>query len=150
MFKIYIAILSFLSMIYSDPHHKLNSTKSYYQNFGKWKIMNGFSSHIFKPKSYNRNSCKLRKKIIHRSNQREKRKIFWIHNLYSLNEMRMNRLITKREYERAKGFTLKKLRHRSNQKPHQVGNELKLLTLIHNSNGLNDNEFNRLKKNIMY
>ncbi|MBH50323.1 MAG: hypothetical protein CMG69_06215 [Candidatus Marinimicrobia bacterium] len=150
MIKIYIAILTFLSMIYSDPHHKSNSTKLYHQNFGKWKFMKGFSSSIFKPKSYHRHPCKLKKKIIYRSNYRGKRKNLWIHQLYSLNEMRMNRLITKREYERAKGFTLKKLRHRSTQKPHQVGNELKLLTFIHNSNGLNDNEFNRLKKNIMY
>ena len=150
MFKNYLAILIFLSIIYSNPYHKSYSTKLYHRNFEKWEFMKGFSSSIFKPKSYHRHSCKLKKKIIHKSNHRIKRKKIWIHQLYSLNEMRMNRLITNREYERAKGFTLKKLRHRSTQKPHQVANELKLLTFIYNSNGLNDNEFNRLKKNILY
>ena len=67
-----------------------------------------------------------------------------INQLYSLNEMRINGVITNIEYKRAKGNTIKKWNKRSSQKYDQTENALRLLTTIHETHGLNEHEYNRL------
>ena len=72
-----------------------------------------------------------------------------IHHLYSLNEMRINGLITKKEYKRAKGNTMKKWKSCSIRKSNQIGNVLQLLTTVHETDGLNEREFVRLKISLL-
>ena len=72
-----------------------------------------------------------------------------IHHLYSLNEMRVKGLITNKEYKRAKGNTMKKWNRCSIRKSNQIGNALQLLTTIHETEGLNVHEYNRLKISLL-
>ena len=72
-----------------------------------------------------------------------------VNQLYFLNEMKINEIITNKEYKRAKGKTIKKWNKRSFQKCDQTGNALKLLTTIHETYGINEHEYNRLKTSIL-
>jgi hypothetical protein len=72
-----------------------------------------------------------------------------INQLYSLNEMRINGLITKNEYKRAKVNTMKKWNRCSIRNLDQIGNALQLLTTILETDGLNEHKYNRLKISLL-
>ena len=84
-----------------------------------------------------------------RSFSPENRMISMINQLYSLNEMRINGLITKNEYKRAKVNTMKKWNRCSIRNFDQIGNALQLLTTILETDGLNEHEYNRLKISLL-
>ena len=149
MFKFNIALFIMITFLYGLPHPP-NTTLQWNQNiFGNWTKVKKVHPHKYKIKSNKPIHCRLINQKQRRSFSPENRMTSKINQLYSLNEMRINGIITKREYKRAKGNTMKKWNRCSIRKSDQIGNVLQLLTTIHETEGLNDHEYNRLKISLL-
>ena len=149
MFKYNIALFIMITFLYGLPHPP-SATLQWNPNiFGNWTKVKKVHPHKYKIKSNNPIHCRLINQKQRRSFSPENRMTSKINQLYSLNEMRINGIITKREYKRAKGNTMKKWKSCSIRKSNQSGNVLQLLTTIHETDGLNEREFVRLKKSFL-
>ena len=145
MFKFNIALFIMITFLYGLPHPP-NATLQWNPNiFGNWTKVKKVHPHKNKIKSNINIHCVLINQKQRRSFSPENRMISMINQLYSLNEMRINGIITKKEYKRAKANTMKIWNRCSFQKSDQMGNALQLLTTIYETDGLNEHEYNRLK-----
>ena len=145
MFKFNIALFIMITFLYGLPHPP-NATLQWNPNiFGNWTKVKKVHQHKYKIKSNKNIHCVLINQKQRWSFSPENRMISMINQLYSLNEMRINGLITKKEYKRAKANTMEKWNRCSFQKSDQMGNALQLLTTIYETDGLNEHEYNRLK-----
>ena len=143
MFKFNIALFIMITFLYGLPHPP-SATLQWNPNiFGNWTKVKKVHPHKYKIKS--KYSLWIKNQKQRRSFSPENRMISMINQLYSLNEMRTNGLITKKEYKRAKANTMKKWNRCSFQKSDQMGNALQLLTTIYETDGLNEHEYNRWK-----
>ena len=149
MFKFNISLFIMITFLYGLPHPP-NTTLQWNPNiFGKWPKVKKVHTHKYKIKSNKNIHCVLINQKQRRSFSPENRMISMINQLYSLNEMRINGLITKNEYKRAKVNTMKKWNRCSIQYFDQIRNALQLLTTILETDGLNDHEYNRLKISLL-
>ena len=149
MFKFNIALFIMITFLYGLPHPP-SATLQWNPNiFGNWTKVKKVHQHKYKIKSNKNIHCGLKIQKQRRSLTPENRMISMINQLYSLNEMRINGLITKNEYKRAKVNTMKKWNRCSIRKSNQIGNALQLLTTIHETEGLNVHEYNRLKISLL-
>ena len=147
MFKFNITLFIMITFLYGLPH-PTNETLQWNPNIlGNWTKVKKVHLHKYKIKSNKNINCVLIKQK--RSSFSENRMISMINKLYSLNEMRVNGHITKREYKRAKGDLIKNWNRCSIRKSYQIGNALQLLTTMHKTDGLNEHEYNRLKKSFL-
>ena len=147
MFKFNIALFIMITFLYGLPHPP-NATLQWNPNiFGNWTKVKKVHPHKYKIKS--KYSLWIKNQKQRRSFSPENRMISMINQLYSLNEMRTNGIITKKEYKRAKANTMKKWNRCSFQKSDQMGNALQLLTTIYETDGLNEHEYNRLKISLL-
>tara|TARA_Y100000031_G_C8168467_1_gene360540 strand:+ start:593 stop:1045 length:453 start_codon:yes stop_codon:yes gene_type:complete len=149
MFKFSITLFTILTLIRGIPNPP-RTTLQWNQNiFGNWTKVNKVEKHSLNLISDKTIHCGLKNQKQKRFIQPTHRMKSMIQHLYSLNEMRINGLITNREYNRAKSHTLKKWNRCSTQKTNHVGNSVHLLTAIHKNNGLNEREYIRLKKSLL-
>ena len=147
MFKFNIALFIMITFIYGLPHPPNNILQWNPNIFGKWPKVKKVHPHKYKIKS--KYSLWIKNQKQRQSFSPENRMISMINQLYSLNEMRINGIITKKEYKRAKANTMKKWNRCSFQKSDQMGNALQLLTTIYETDGLNEHEYNRLKISLL-
>ena len=149
MLKFNITLFIMITFLYGLSHPQ-NTTLKWNQNiFGNWTKVKRGPPNKCKIMSIKPIHCKLINQNQSRTFSPKTRIISMINQLYSLNEMRINGDITNIEYKRAKGNTIKKWNRRSSQKYDQTENALRLLTTIHETHGLNEHEYNRLKFSIL-
>ena len=107
MFKFNIALFIMITFLYSLPHPP-SATLQWNPNiFGNWTKVKKVHPHKYKIKSNKPIHCRLINQKQRRSFSQENRMISMINQLYSINEMRINGLITKKEYKRAKANTMR-------------------------------------------
>ena len=145
MFKFNITLFIMITFLYGLSHPPNPKLQWNPNIFGYSKKIKKSHKHKYKIKSNQNIHCVLIKQKRKRSSFSENRMISMINKLYSLNEMRVNGHITKREYKRAKGDLIKNWNRCSIRKSYQIGNALQLLTTMHKTEGLNKHEYNRLK-----
>ena len=149
MFKFSITIISILTFLFGNPHPPKTNLQWNPNIFGNWNKVKKVNTHQYKIRSNKAIFCGLKNQKQIRFFSPENKMKSMIQHLYSLNEMRINGLITKREYDRAKGHTIKKWKRCSIQKTNQIETPLHLLSLILKTNGLNEREYIRLKKSLL-
>ena len=149
MLKINITLFIMITFLYGLSHPP-NTTLKWNRNiFGNWTKVKRGPPNKYKIRSNKPIHCRLINQKQRRTFSPETRTISMINQLYSLNKMRINGIITNKEYKRAKGNTIKKWNRCSFRKYDQTGNVMKLLTTIHETYGLNEHEYNRLKFSII-
>ena len=143
MFKFNLTLLTIITFSYGITHPPRTTLQWNPNIFGNLKTVKKVSPHKNKIKLNQNIHCGIKKQIRLFSLENSIKSM--IHHLYSLNEMRVKGLITNKEYKRAKGNTMKKWKSCSIRKSNQIGNVLQLLTTVHETDGLNEREFVRLK-----
>ena len=149
MFKFSITLFTIFTLLRGNPLPPQTTLQWNKNIFGNRKGVHKIEKHSLNIKTNKNIHCRLKNQKQKRFYQPIHRMNSMIHHLFSLNEMRINGLITKREYSRAKSHTMKKWNWCSIQKPNHVGNSVHLLTAIHKNNGLNEREYIRLKKSLL-
>ena len=149
MFKFNITLFIIITFLFGLPYPP-NATVQWNQNiFGNWTKVKKVRPHKYKIKSNKTIHCRLINQKQRQSISPENRMISMINQLYSLYEMMINGIITMKEYKREKANTMNKWNKCSIRKSNQIGNTLQLLTTIHETDGLNEHEYNRLKISLL-
>ena len=148
MLKFNITLFIMITFLYGSSHPQNTTLKWNQIIFGNCTKVKSGHSNKYKFRSNKTIHCKLINQKQRRIFSTEIWIISMINQLFSLNEMRINGIITNKEYKRAKGKTIKKWNRPSFHKYDQTENALKLLTTIHKTYGFNKYEYNRLKSTI--
>ena len=149
MLKYNFTLFIMITFLYGLSHPPNTTLKWKRNNFGNWtKVKNG-PTNKYKFRSNKPIYCSLLNQKKRRTYSPETRIISMINQLYYLNKMRINGIISNKEYKRANGNTIEKWNRCSFRRYEKTGNELKLLTTIHKTYGLNIHEYNRLKFSII-
>ena len=149
MLKINFTLFIMITFLYGLSHPPNTTLKWNQNNFGNWTKVKKGPTNKNKIRSNKPIHCILINQKKRKTFSPEIRIISMINQLYSLNKMRINGIISNKEYKRAKGNTIEKWNKCSFRKHKQTGNALKLLTTIHETYGLNKHEYNRLKFSII-